>query len=81
MRNIKVQVKGWTDQPWGAEQYFNTLRIQNSWLLVKLSDQVCTSCVSNGDVCHCELGVIKMTIGWKHKLVKGIWHCKGWTGS
>ena len=63
MRNIKVQVKGCTDQPCNAEQYFNTLQIQNSWLLVKLSDLVCTVCVSNGDRRLSELGIIRMTIG------------------
>ena len=39
-------------RPCCAIQYFNTLQTQNSWLLVKLSDQVCTVCVSNGNVCH-----------------------------
>ena len=52
MRDFKVQVKGCIDQPCGAEQYFNTLQIHMSWLLVKLSDQVSTVCVSNGNVCH-----------------------------
>ena len=54
MRDFKVQVKGCIGQPCCAEQYFSTLQIQNSWLLVKLSDQVCTVCVSNGNVCHSE---------------------------
>ena len=27
------------------------------------------------------LGVDRMAIGWKQKLVKGTQHCKGWTGS